>query len=473
VDSGYPWDDGSHLFQIAALRPSRGGANSATERLARGKALRSAVPRSAQAECSPLLGSRDPIALLEASNAGRMPELVPIRIGRMLRSPFTFMRGSAALMAHDLNLLPRSGIQTWACGDCHLLNFGLFATAERNLIFDLNDFDEAHPAPWEWDVKRLASSFVLAGRDNNHSEADCRKAARRSVRSYRQHLREYIHASPLDVWYARFDADDLIEAAPTKAIRRSRQSMAAKARRRIADHLFPKITTLADGHCRLTEQPPVLTHVCHGELEQRISEDLEDYQQSLSDERRVLLGRYTLEDVALKVVGIGSVGTRCLVALYLSEDGHPLILQIKQASPSVLEPYTQPSTLPNHGQRVVMGQRLMQSGSDLFLGWFPSRTGNDFFVRQLRDMKMSYPIEDISPLRLQHYADYCGWSLARAHARGGDAATISGYLGQGDAADQAMETFAIAYADQIERDHDSLKAAVQAGRVEALIETDR
>jgi hypothetical protein len=314
---------------------------------------------------------------------------------------------------------------------------------------------------------------VLAGRDNNHSEADCRKAARRSVRSYRQHLREYIHASPLDVWYARFDADDLIEAAPTKAIRRSRQSMAAKARRRIADHLFPNITTLADGHCRLTEQPPVLTHVCHGELEQRISEDLEDYQQSLSDERRVLLGRYTLEDVALKVVGIGSVGTRCLVALYLSEDGHPLILQIKQASPSVLEPYTQPSTLPNHGQRVVMGQRLMQSGSDLFLGWFRSRTGNDFFVRQLRDMKMSYPIEDISPLRLQHYADYCGWSLARAHARGGDAATISGYLGQGDAADQAMETFAIAYADQIERDHDSLKAAVQAGRVEALIETDR
>lgn len=457
----------------SVLSQSWAGSNTASHRLAAGKALRTRLPRSAQAEWSPLLGSRDPIALLEASNAGRLPELIPIRIGRMLLSPFAFMRGSSALMAHDLSLLPHSGIQVWACGDCHLLNFGLFATAERNLIFDLNDFDEAHPAPWEWDVKRLATSFVLAARDNNHSKADCRKAARRSVRSFRQHLREYVNASPLDVWYARFDADDLIEAAPNSAIRKSRQTIAAKARRRIAAYMFPKITKLSDGHYRLTDQPPVLTHVCHGELEQRIREDLEDYRESLSDERRVLFGRYTLEDVALKVVGIGSVGTRCLVALYLSDDGHPLILQIKQACPSVLEAYTQPSALPNHGQRVVMGQRLMQSGSDLFLGWFRSRMGDDYFVRQLRDMKMSYPVEDISPLRLQHYADYCGWSLARAHARGGDAATISGYLGQGDEADRAIEAFAMAYADQMERDHASLKAAVDAGRIEALIEEDR
>jgi uncharacterized protein (DUF2252 family) len=373
------------------------------ERLATGQLLRNSVPRASHADWKPPTNRRDPIEILEASNQGRLPDLVPIRYGRMLHSPFTFLRGSAALMADDLATTPTSGIRVQACGDCHLLNFGLFATPERHLVFDVNDFDETH-------------------------------------------------------------------AAPDAKARRAREQIAAKARHHVVEHLSPKIAGEVGGRLRLVDQPPVLFHVPEADWEERVQEGLSAYRQSLSDERRVLLDRYRLEDSALKVVGIGSVGTRCAIALLASEEHHPLILQFKEAGRSVLEPCTDRSPYNNQGQRVVVGQRLMQSSSDIFLGWVRGRQGYDFYVRQLRDMKMSYPIEGMTAVQLTRYAEICGRTLGRAHAKSGDAATISGYLGKGDNVDRAMRTFALAYADQTEQDHAALVKAVRDGRVEALAE---
>jgi uncharacterized protein (DUF2252 family) len=452
--------------------PSQSQFRSREERLAQGKSLRDKLPRSMHANWQPSANGRDPIDILEESNHERLPELIPIRYGRMVRSPFTFLRGSAALMAYDLASLPNTKITVQACGDCHLLNFGLFATPERNLVFDINDFDETHPAPWEWDLKRLAVSFVIAGRDNDLSEEDCQAVAIDCVRSYREHLREYSRMSPLEVWYTRLDMRDIIEMSPDDKVKQRRQKIAEKARQRVIENLFPKITTQVGGRHCFVEQPPILYRPNEEDLEERIREGLEDYRQSLSDERRVLLDRYRLEDYALKVVGIGSVGTRCFITLFFSEENHPLILQIKEARRSVLEPYTTNSIYDNQGQRVVVGQRLMQSSSDIFLGWTRGRRGYDFYVRQLRDMKFSFPLEEISVLQLKQYAQFCGWTLARAHAKSGDAATISGYLGKGDQFDKAMGKFALAYADQTEQDHSALVEAVNSGRVEALIEED-
>jgi len=442
------------------------------ERIADGKKLRASLPREAHAGWSSPAGRRDPIAILEESNAGRLCELIPIRYGRMIRSPFTFLRGSAALMASDLATMPSTGIKVQACGDCHLLNFGLFATPERNLVFDINDFDETHPAPWEWDLKRLAVSFVIAGRDNDLSEKESREAAIACVGSYREHLREYSRLSPLEVWYTRLDMQDIIESAPDEKARKTREEMAEKARQRIGENVFPKIVSVVGGQPRFVDQPPLLYHVNEPDAEERVLEGLEEYRQSLSDERRLLLDRYQYADYALKVVGIGSVGTRCYVMLLFSEENHPLIMQVKEARRSVFEPYTQPSVYDNQGQRVVMGQRLMQSSSDIFLGWVRGRRGYDFFVRQLRDMKFSVPIEGIRADGLARYAEYCGWTLARAHAKSGDGATISGYLGKGEAFDDAMGEFAVAYADQTERDHAALVEAVRQGRIQALEEED-
>jgi uncharacterized protein (DUF2252 family) len=443
---------------------------SRAERITRGKSLRDQLPRSGHAAWQPPANRRDPIDILEASNQDRLPELIPIRYGRMIRSPFTFLRGSAALMAYDLATTPKTGIQVQACGDCHVLNFGLFATPERNLVFDLNDFDETHPAPWEWDLKRLVVSSIIAGRDNNLSDADAQVAAIECVRSYREHLRDYSRMDPLEVWYTRLDMEDLIKLAPDAKTKKLREQMAEKAHQRVIAHLFPKLVSQVGGRHRLVDQPPVLFHVAEADAEEQMREGLEDYRQSLSDERRVLLDRYRLEDFAMKVVGIGSVGTRCFIALFFSEDNHPLILQVKEARRSVLEPYTDKSQYDNQGQRVVMGQRLMQSSSDIFLGWTRGRRGYDFYVRQLRDMKFSIPLEGLSAGQLKRYAEFCGWTLARAHAKSGDAATISGYLGKGDQFDQAMGEFALAYADQTERDYQALVEAVRSGRVEALEE---
>jgi uncharacterized protein (DUF2252 family) len=445
--------------------------HSRAERLAAGHALRDSIPRRSHAAWNPPAKGRDPIAILEKSNEERLQELVPIRYGRMLASPFTFLRGSAGLMAYDLaTATPSTGLRVQACGDCHLLNFGMFATPERNLVFDLNDFDETLPAPWEWDLKRLAVSFTVAARDNKLSDEDGREAVLECGRTYREKLREYSRMSALEVWYTRLDMEDLIAMAPDEKTRKYRQQMVDKARQRVGENLFPKMVGQVAGRHRFVDQPPILYHVAEADLEERLQEGLEDYRQSLSDERRILFDRHRLEDFALRVVGIGSVGTRCFIGLFFDEDSHPLILQFKEACRSVLEPYAGKSQYDNQGQRVVMGQRLMQSSSDIFLGWVRGRHGYDFFVRQLRDMKMSIPIEGISAGLLKRYAGFCGGVLARAHAKSGDASSISGYLGKSDTFDQALGEFALAYADQNEQDHAALVKAVSSGRVEALIE---
>ncbi|MCA2654293.1 DUF2252 domain-containing protein [Microcystis sp. M061S2] len=462
----------NHQIETPIRSPSQARFRSREERIQIGKSLRERLPRSSHAIWQPPAAGREPIEIIEASNRGRLQELIPIRYGRMLRSPFTFLRGSAALMAYDLATTPKTDIIVQACGDCHLLNFGFFATPERNLVFDINDFDETLPAPWEWDLKRLVVSFVIAGRDSDLSDRESKAAAIDCARSYREHLREYSRLSPLEVWYTRIGVEQVIEMAPDEKTRKLREQMMTKARERIIEHLYPKIVTQTAGRNRFVDQPPILYHVNEPDWETLVREGLEDYRQSLPEERRVLFDRYRLEDFALKVVGIGSVGTRCYIALFFSEDNHPLILQVKEACPSVLEPYTAKSQYENQGQRVVTGQRLMQSSSDIFLGWTQGRRGNNFYLRQLRDMKFSLPIEGVSAVQLQRYAEFCGWTLARAHAKSGDAATISGYLGKGDQFDLAMGEFAIAYAEQTERDHAALVEAVKTGRVEALVEED-
>jgi uncharacterized protein (DUF2252 family) len=392
----------------------------------------------------------------------------------MLPSPFTFLRGSAGLMAADLATTPTTGLRVQACGDCHLLNFGLFATPERNLIFDINDFDETLPAPWEWDVKRLAVSFAVAVRDIQLGDKRAQAAAIQCVRAYRERLREFSKMSPLDVWYDRLDAQTIIDMAPDAKIREIREDVVAKAKRRISDYLYPQISEEIAGRRRLIDQPPAMFHITKEqdpEHETLVREALDQYRLSLPDERRVLFDRYSLEDVVIKAVGIGSVGTVCFVGLFFSAENHPLLLQFKQACPSVLEPYAGKSPYENHGQRVVVGQRLMQSASDIFLGWTRGRRGRDFFIRQLRDMKMSARIEEgASAQQTMLYAELCGRTLAHAHAKSGDAALISGYLGKSDDFDQAIGEFALAYADQNEQDHAALVAAVKAGQIEVKIE---
>ena len=443
------------------------------QRLADGQALRDTVPRSSHAGWKRPVKRRDPIDILKASNRDRLPELVPVRYGRMLRSPFTFLRGSSGLMAYDLATTPTTGIRVQACGDCHLLNFGLFATPERNLIFDINDFDETLPAPWEWDVKRLAVSFVVAARDNQLTDKQAQAAAVECVRAYRVRLRECSRMSPLEVWYDRLDAQTIIDMAPNAKIRKFREQIVAQAQQRIGDYLYPKISGEVGGRRRLIDQPPVLFHISAKGAEKIVREALAAYRSSLPDERRVLFDRYRMEDIAIKAVGIGSVGTRCFVGLFFSAENHPLLLQFKEACPSVLEPYAGKSQYENQGQRVVTGQRLMQSASDIFLGWTHGREGRNFYVRQLRDMKMSAPIEEgASAPQAMLYAELCGRTLAHAHAKSGDAALISGYLGKADTFDQAVGEFALAYADQNAKDHAALVAAVKAGRIKALVEEE-
>jgi uncharacterized protein (DUF2252 family) len=442
------------------------------QRLADGKTLRDTVPRQSHAGWKRPVKRRNPIDILKESNRDRLTELVPVRYGRMLPSPFTFLRGSAGLMASDLATTPTTGIRVQACGDCHLMNFGLFATPERNLVFDINDFDEALPAPWEWDVKRLAVSFVVAARDNQLTKQQAKAAAVECVRAYRVRLRECSEMSPLEVWYDRLDAQTIIDMAPNAKIRKLREQVVEQAHERIGDYLYPKISGEVGGRRRLIDQPPILFHVSAKGFETGVREALVAYRSSLPDERRVLFDRYRLEDIAIKAVGIGSVGTRCFVGLFFSAENHSLLLQFKEACPSVLEPYAGKSVYENHGQRVVTGQRLMQSASDIFLGWTHGVGGRQFYVRQLRDMKMSAPIEGASALQFVLYAELCGRTLAHAHAKSGDAALISGYLGNSDAFDQAIGKFALAYADQNEKDHAALVAAVRAGRVKALVEEE-
>lgn len=451
-------------------RPTQRVLGTAREREAQGRALRDRVARESHGLWKPPRDRRRPIDLLEESSRGRLPELGPVRYGRMVRSPFTFLRGSAAVMAADLGCTLYTGVHVQACGDCHLLNFGLFATPERGLVFDINDFDETHPAPWEWDLKRLTASIVVAARDNGLSDAKGRDAVVECARAYREHIAECAHKTPLDVWYEKLDFYAAIENAPDAAAKKLRQRIAAKARQRVVEHLFPRITRTAGDQFRLVDQPPLLFHVAEADFAERAHDGLATYRESLPDERRVLLDRYHLVDFAHKVVGIGSVGTRCYIALLMSDENHPLLLQFKEAGRSVLEPYTHQCAYDNQGRRVVIGQRLMQSSSDIFLGWARGKRGYDFYVRQLRDMKMSIPLEGLSAAQLEQYTKACGWTLARAHAKSGDPVVIASYLGKGDRFDRALAEFAVAYADQTERDHAALVEAVRAGRVTILEE---
>jgi uncharacterized protein (DUF2252 family) len=376
-------------------------------------------------------------------------------------------------MAYDLSQTPTTGIRVQACGDCHLMNFGTFASPERSLIFDINDFDETLPAPWEWDIKRLATSFVVAAR---HIGLPDREAAETCVRTYREKMRHFSQMRALEVWYARVDLDSLIAQAPSAAERRRREESAAKARSRTGTNLLPKLTQVVAGQRRIVEHPPFLFHPPHGDhFEEEMRALLELYRTSLQEDRQQIFDRYRLVDVAMKVVGVGSVGTRCAVALFEAQAEDALILQYKEARASVLEPYAGKSEHSNQGQRVVVGQRLMQSASDIFLGWSRAEeTGTDFYFRQLRDMKTSITIEKQSARSLCDHAANCGWALARAHAKGsGEAARISGYLGKSALFDKALVQFAVAYADQTERDYEALVEAFRQGRIAADAEQAR
>lgn len=444
------------------------------ERKGEGRALREKVPLASHARWRAPAGRRDPVDLLVESGAGRVPDLLPIRYGRMLQSPFTFFRGAAAIMAADLAGLPFTGIRVQACGDCHLVNFGCFATPERRLIFAINDFDETLPASWEWDIKRLAASFVVAGRHNGFTAGEAREAAQACVRSYRERMREFSKMRMLDLWYFSIDAEALIETVEDETASQHGKKRIAKARDRdVMDEDFPEMVTFEDGVHRIRDNPPLIYHVQGeeaAEYEARVREAFERYRATLAEDRRVLLDRYELKDIAMKVVGVGSVGTRCAIMLLMGGVDDPLFLQAKEARASVLEPYAGQSIYPNHGQRVAMGQRLMQSATDIFLGWVEGKGGNHFYVRQMRDMKIKPLVELFGPAVMNKYAEACGWALARAHARSGDAAKIAGYLGKNADFDEALANFADAYANQNEKDHRALVRAVQQGRLEAYIE---
>ena len=450
---------------------SSANENQATdEERARGKSLRKKTPRSSHAPWSPPADRRDPIEILVESSADRVPHLVPIRYGRMLGSPFAFFRGGAAIMAADLAGTPVTGLRVQACGDCHLLNFGVFATPERRLIFDVNDFDETLPGPWEWDVKRLAASFVVAGRNNGFTPGQARAASLACVRSYREQIARLSRMRTIDVWYERVDVDDLLARSPEKAFRSRDREAILKASHGITEHDVPKLLEQEAEGARIRDNPPLIYHPQHAEALEfvdHLREAFHRYRQTLSDDRRVLIDRYEVVDHAVKVVGVGSVGTRCGILLLMAGPGDPLFLQVKEARSSVLEPYVGKSPYDNHGQRVVIGQRLMQAASDLFLGWTRGHAGRHFYVRQLRAAKVKPLVEVYDPPTMASYAASCGWVLARAHARSGEPARISEYLGPRDRFDQAIADFAEAYADQNERDHAELVRAVREGRLEA------
>jgi len=409
------------------------------------------------------------VDLLEAQAGDRIEDLMPIRYSRMMASPFAFMRGSAIVMANDLAGTPKSGIQAQLCGDAHLLNFGAYASPERALLFDVNDFDETLPGPWEWDVKRLAASLVVAGRDNGFDAASCNEAARASVASYRQRMTEFAAMRELEVWYSRVGEEEvrgLLSHVGKKTTKKLSKAV-RKARGRDSLQALSKLTRVVEGRRMIDDDPPLLIRIPEGdEIRGQVYAILESYKRTLQEDRRHLLDRYRFVDAARKVVGVGSVGTRAFVVLLEGRDrDDPLFLQVKEAGPSVLENYVESSNYEHHGHRVVAGQRLMQAASDIFLGWFRGTEGRDFYWRQLKDMKGSAKVESMSADELVLYGGLCGWALARAHARSGDRVQIAAYLGKSDRFDRAVADFAVAYANQTERDHAVLCAAVKSGRI--------
>ena len=454
------------------------------ERAARGKAARVAAPRESHAAFDPPSDRPDPLALLEQQAKTRVPELVPIRWGRMMVSPFTYYRGAALPMASDLADTPISGLAVQACGDAHLSNFGLFGSAERRLMFDVNDFDETLPGPWEWDVKRLAASLEVAGRDNGFTPRQRRDVITATVARYRMAMREFASMTNLDVWYAHADITELRAQFDTQLRARQRRELdkgLAKAHTRDSMQELAKLTRVVDGRPRIVSEPPLLVPVDElipaeterADFEGELTSLIAKYQRTLETDRRYLLEQFDFCDMARKVVGVGSVGTRCWIVLMLGRDeADPLFLQVKEAEASVLSRFVGASKYANQGQRVVAGQRLMQASSDIFLGWQRIEAGldgksRDFYVRQLRDWKFSIEVALLRPEGLQLYGALCGWTLARAHARSGDRIAIASYLGGSDVFDKAIARFSPAYADQNERDHQALVDAVKAGRITA------
>jgi uncharacterized protein (DUF2252 family) len=466
---------GKHMTS-AAGKPS--SYVSVDERRAEGRALRDAVQRASHAGWKAPNDRTDPIKILEKSNAGRMPSLVPIRFGRMSQSPFAFYRGAAAVMAADLARTATSGIRVQACGDAHLMNFGGFATPERNVIFDINDLDETLPAPWEWDLKRLAASVVIAAQHLRLADSDASRVALDCAREYRERIADYASMRALDVWYDKIDlqryTDRSTDPATVQAVRERLKERIEDARRRAApEFLFPKLVALQGATPRIKDEPPLIFHpteeMAPG-MQSRYGEAIHAYRETLAEHTRVLFDRFHFCDLAMKVVGVGSVGTACSVGLFLAAEDDPLFLQVKEARASVLEPYAGKSLHANHGQRIIAGQRLMQSASDVFLGWTRGKDGRDYYLRQLRDMKMSAVMEDWDTGTLRQYARMCAHALARAHARSGDAAVISGYLGNSETFDDAIGEFAVDYSDQNRSDYRTLVRAIREGRIQAILE---
>ena len=481
--------NGPRLDEVRAAPPTPRGPTrkvahlSPAERVARGKAARNDTPRSSHGRWEPATNRPDPVALLEEQAVSRVPELVPLRYGRMMVSPFTFYRGGALLMASDLAATPRSGLNAQICGDAHLSNFGVFASPERQMMFDINDFDETLPGPWEWDVKRLAASFEIAGRDRGLKPADRRAVVLAGVAEYRIRMHEFAAARNLDVWYAHIPVDRIfkeLEATATKKQQAKAKANAAKARTRDSMQAFTKLTHLVDGQRRIISDPPLIVPIeelippgsGRDDIESELRELIRSYRRTLETDRRELIESFEYVHFARKVVGVGSVGTRAWIALMLGRDDQdPLFLQAKEAQESVLERFVGKSKYTNHGQRVVAGQRLMQASSDIFLGW-QRVTGldgkdRDFYLRQLRDWKGSADVDTMAVSLMAGYARVCAATLARAHARSGDRIAIASYLGNSDTFDRAIADFSAAYADQNERDYQALVDAVGSGRLEA------
>ncbi len=456
---------------------------SKAERVARGRAARKLVPRSSHGVYEPAADRADPVELLERQAATRVPELVPIRYGRMLVSPFTFYRGAALIMAGDLAGTPRTELAVQCCGDAHLSNFGVFASPERQLVFDINDFDETLPGPWEWDVKRLAVSILIAAQYNGFSAREQEKAVLDTSEEYRASMASFAKMKNLEVWYAHLDIEAALgQLGPQfkpKMVKRTEKAI-AKARTRDSMSAFSKLTHEVDGRARILADPPLIVPIDdlvegaeRDEMFDALHELVRSYRQTLQFDRRVLLEQFELADFARKVVGVGSVGTRAWIALMLGLDGQdPLFLQMKEAEASVLEEFLEPSEFKNHGERVVTGQHLMQASSDIFLGWLHVESGldekkRDFYGRQLKDWKGSAEVEQMAPKGLSAYGRLCGWTLARAHARSGDRIAIASYLGSGSSFDRAIFSFCRAYAEQNEEDFRALAKAVESGKISA------
>jgi len=439
------------------------------EALAAGKAARARVPRSAHATWEPAPGRPDPVGLLRATDDERLTDLVPVRFGRMAVNEFTFFRGAAAVMASDLSTLPISGIRTQICGDAHILNFGAYATPERNLVFDVNDFDETLPGAWEWDIKRLVASVAIAGRHLALRPRERRAAVLRCAATYRTRIAECARMRVLDVWYSRVDETTLIHLIRSAQERKQTEDSIAKALQRTNAHAYPNLVAQSGADMRIDDEPPLIFHPPDPGFHKSAERLFARYRAAMPLDRRLLLSRFSLVDAAYKVVGVGSVGTRCLALLLVAGDADPLVLQAKEALASVFEPYAgAPPKRSSHGDRVVTGQHLMQAASDLFLGAARSDEGRDFYIRQIRDVKSSANVERMTGADLAEHAGFCGWALARAHAKaGGVAGPIAGYLGRGDAFDTALATFAEAYADQNSRDYARLMEAIAAGEVDA------